>query len=75
MKLLAQKKANRVEKKKQSAHTEIVGDGEEIVVENDEEDLSENQLNLIYKKSVSFELDWRRVLMASTSGRRRTTVT
>lgn len=74
LKLLAQKKAIKAEKKKQIAHTEIVGDGEEIVVENDEEDLSENQLNLIYKKSVSFEFGWGFILMARTLERRRTTV-
>lgn len=35
---------------KKGAHTEIVGDGEEVLVEADEEDLSDNQLNLIYRK-------------------------
>ena len=37
-------------KAKKGARTEIVGDGEEITVEGDEEELSENQLNLIYRK-------------------------
>lgn len=46
LKLLAQK-AN---KSKRGSHTEIVGDGEEIIVEGDEEELSDNQLNLIYRK-------------------------
>lgn len=48
LKLLTQKQSGH--KSKKGAHTEIVGDGEEILVEGDEEDLSENQLNLIYKK-------------------------
>lgn len=46
LRLLTQK-AN---KAKKGAHTEIVGDGEEIVVEGDEEELTDNQLNLIYWK-------------------------
>lgn len=49
LRLLTQK-AN---KAKQGSHTEIVGDGEEIVVEADEEELSDNQLNLIYRKCVT----------------------
>ena len=32
--------------------TEIVGDGEEVEIAGDEEDLNENELNLIYKKCV-----------------------
>ena len=48
LKLLTQK-ANTTKK---GSHTEIVGDGEEIVVEADEEELSDNQLNLIYRKCV-----------------------
>lgn len=46
LKLLTQKAA----KSKKGSHMEIVGDGEEIMVEGDEEELSENQLNLIYRK-------------------------
>ncbi|KAI0347968.1 hypothetical protein BDW22DRAFT_1319252 [Trametopsis cervina] len=37
--------------KGQKNKTEIVGDGEEVEVEVDAEELSENQLNLIYKKA------------------------
>lgn len=40
-----------------SSHTEIVGDGEEIVVEGDEEELTDNQLNLIYRKYASVSWD------------------
>ncbi|EKM61408.1 uncharacterized protein PHACADRAFT_111980 [Phanerochaete carnosa HHB-10118-sp] len=47
LRLLAQKAS----KAKKGSHTEIVGDGEEIVVEADEEELSDNQLNLIYRKA------------------------
>lgn len=35
---------------KQKSKMEIVGDGEEVEVEDDEEQLDENELNLIYKK-------------------------
>ena len=41
-------------KGKNPTKTEIVGDGEEIEVEAGE-DLSENELNLIYKKYVRFD--------------------
>ena len=34
---------------------EVVGDGEEIEVETDGEDLSENQLNMIYKRSCNLQ--------------------
>ena len=37
-------------KGKKVVKTEIVGDGEEVEVEVDGEELSENDLNLIYKK-------------------------
>ncbi|KIP11786.1 hypothetical protein PHLGIDRAFT_83110 [Phlebiopsis gigantea 11061_1 CR5-6] len=47
LKLLTQKANNA----KKEAHTEIVGDGEEVLVEADEEELSDNQLNLIYRKA------------------------
>jgi DNA repair protein RAD5 len=46
LRLLTQK----VNKAKKGLHTEIVGDGEEILVEGDEEELSDNQLSLIYRK-------------------------
>ncbi|KAI0073947.1 hypothetical protein K474DRAFT_1648766 [Panus rudis PR-1116 ss-1] len=46
--LLAQRPKN---KGKQTIKKEIVGDGEEIEVEADGDDLSENELNLIYKKA------------------------
>ncbi|CAL1694577.1 unnamed protein product [Somion occarium] len=42
---------SRANKGKKVVKTEIVGDGEEIEVEVDGEDLSENELNLIYKKA------------------------
>ncbi|THG99879.1 hypothetical protein EW026_g2563 [Hermanssonia centrifuga] len=40
------------DKAKKSVKTEVVGDGEEVEVDDDEEDLTENELNLIYKKQV-----------------------
>ncbi|OCH95686.1 hypothetical protein OBBRIDRAFT_871170 [Obba rivulosa] len=39
------------QKGKKAVKTEIVGDGEEIQVEGADDELSENQLNLIYKKA------------------------
>lgn len=39
---------------KRGIKTEIVGDGEEVEVEGDEEDLNENELNLIYRKYCTF---------------------
>lgn len=48
--LLTQQEKMKQSKEARSAKTEIVGDGEEIEIEAGEEDLSENQLNLIYKK-------------------------
>ena len=40
------------DKSKKAVKTEIVGDGEEVEVEEDEEELNTNELNLIYKKYV-----------------------
>ncbi|KAJ3556710.1 hypothetical protein NM688_g1873 [Phlebia brevispora] len=39
------------DKSKKAVKTEIVGDGEEVEVEEDEEELNTNELNLIYKKA------------------------
>ncbi|KAI0784921.1 SNF2 family N-terminal domain-containing protein [Abortiporus biennis] len=41
----------RTKASKKPAKTEIVGDGEEVEVEADAQDLSENEINLIYKKA------------------------
>ena len=41
---------------RKSPKTEIVGDGEEVEIEADGEDLSENELDLIYKKYVCFAM-------------------
>lgn len=49
LRLLVQK----TNKAKKGSHTEVVGDGEEITVESDEEELSDNQLDLIYRKYVT----------------------
>ncbi|EMD42287.1 hypothetical protein CERSUDRAFT_79878 [Gelatoporia subvermispora B] len=49
LELLAQRPG--MPKRKSAVKTEIVGDGEEIEVEGADDELSENQLSLIYKKA------------------------
>ena len=39
-----------VGKGKKPVRKEVVGDGEEVEIEGDDEDLSENELDLIYKR-------------------------
>ncbi|KAI0095220.1 SNF2 family N-terminal domain-containing protein [Irpex rosettiformis] len=48
---LLTKDDRKFQKSAKGTKTEIVGDGEEIEVEADVEELSENQLNLIYRKA------------------------